>query len=240
MSKAQKTSKGDRSFLGAMVFSICFMGVLAYSYTFLDEVIESVTSSTIRASTESSHGDMVLVASQSLRQEIETLITAYEAVDDNVDWPQFSRAPVFIDFDRKVRALVARTKVVKLKLYADDSITIYSSNPSEIGVEKSEVEQVTHALRGRSSSQVTVRETFSSFEGELRNVDIVSSYHPLQDGKGETIGVVEIYSDRTTEFSTINDYGQTQVGKFLIVLALAMAVWFGQLIFGALRQRQTD
>ena len=149
LSKAQKTSKGDRSFLGAMVFSICFMGVLAYSYTFLDEVIESVTSSTIRASTESSHGDMVLVASQSLRQEIETLITAYEAVDDNVDWPQFSRAPVFIDFDRKVRALVARTKVVKLKLYADDSITIYSSNPSEIGVEKSEVEQVTHALRAQ-------------------------------------------------------------------------------------------
>lgn len=238
--KKKQKSKSDRSPIGSVFFSLLFVGVLGYAYLFMDRAVEDVTSSTIRVSTESAHSDMVLFASQALRSEIVALIAEYDTISDDIDWPAFSRSPIFVSFDTKVRQLVEGTNVVKLKIYADDSITVFSSDPAQIGEEKSEIEQVTHALRGRSSSQVTVRESFASFNGELRNVDIVSSYHPLVDGAGNTIGVVEIYSDRTVDFQNIRDYGQTQVGRFLIVLALALSVWFGQLIFGALRQRDTD
>lgn len=240
LDKLKKKSKSDRSLLGTAVFSVIFAGILGYAYLFFGNAVENLTSSTIRSSTESSHGDMVLVTSKALSTEIEALIAAYEAQGEVVDWPAFSRTPIFVAFDTKVRSLVSRTKVVKLKIYADDSITVYSSDPAQIGEEKSEIEQVTHALRGRSSSQVTVRETFSSFGGELQNVDIVSSYHPLLASRGDTIGVVEIYSDRTAEFSTIRDYGHSQHGRFLVVLALILSIWAGQLIFGAVRQRDED
>lgn len=143
------------------MFFLLFAGVITYAYLFVEAAIEDVTSSTIRVSTESAHSDMVLVASQALRSEIVTLIKEYDSISNDIDWPSFSRRPMFVDFDTKVRKLVAGTNVVKLKIYADDSITVFSSDPAQIGEEKSEIEQVTHALRGRSSSQVTVRETFN-------------------------------------------------------------------------------
>lgn len=240
VNRTKHRTKSDRSPIGSIFFSLLFVAVMVYNYVSVDMAVENVTASTIRASTESAHGDMVLLASQALRSEIVALIAEYEAIAENIDWATFSRSPLFVDFDTKVRDLVAGTNVVKLKIYADDSITVYSSDPSQVGEEKSEIEQVTHALRGRSSSQVTVRETFNSFNGELLNVDIVSSYHPLFDASGETIGVVEIYSDRTIDFVHIRDYGQTQVGQFLIALALALSVWLAHLIFGSLRERRED
>ena len=238
--KVKTDGRAARGVAATILISLMFFAVVGYAYLFMQKAVEDITSSTIRTSTESAHGDLVLVSAQALKSEITTLIDAYAATSDDIDWPVFSRSAPYVAFDGKVRELVTNSRVVKLKLYADDSVTIYSSEPSQIGEEKSEIEQVTHALRGRSSSQVSPRASFISFSGELQNVEIVSSYHPLMDDAGAVIAVVEIYSDRTSDFKKIRDYGQMRVGQFLIVLALALAIWCGHILFGALRHRETD
>lgn len=233
-------TKRDRSTITTIAFSVLFCVIMIYSYKYIDNSLRTITNSTIRSSTETSHADIVRVTSNVLNAEVEALISSYNIDGEPEAWANFIQSDAFSDFDSKVRAAVANTNVAKLKIYADDSITVYSSDLSQVGEAGTDIEHVTHALRGRSSSQIDFRDVFQSLDGELRNVNIVSSYHPLTNSKGQTFAVVEIYSDRTNEFKYSGDRAKSYSGRFLIFVSLAMSIWVGQILFAALRQRKSD
>jgi len=232
--------KSGRNHFVVAALTLAFVAILVACYFFVRLFTDDIMMRTIRSSTESAHGDMVLVASRAIETEIASLITSYKAAENSVDWPVFTKTAEYVSLDSKVRSLVDDTSVVKLKVYADDGITVYSSDPAQIGEVKSQLEQVVHALRGRSTSQVSSRKEFMSFDGKMENVEIVSSYHPLTNRAGETIGVIEIYSDRTREFGAIDDFGSTQLAKLMVLLSLCLALWLGNIMYGVLRHRASD
>lgn len=98
------------------------------------------------------------------------------------------------DVQRKMKGL----KVVKLKVYNLNGLTVYSTDESQIGEDKSTNPAFRKALAGQVTSDITFRDTFDSYEGKLANRNLIFSYIPVRAvADGPPVAVFEIYSDVT-------------------------------------------
>ena len=97
----------------------------------------------------------------------------------------------------EVVAQMSGTPVVKVKIYDTTGLTIFSTQPDLIGKDNSDDEGAVSALAGKVASELTYRDTYSSFEQTVEHADLLSSYIPLRQGgpEGRIDGVFEIYSD---------------------------------------------
>jgi hypothetical protein len=229
-----------RRTLPIIIFTSGFFISLCILYFNTSTALTELSERTLRRSTESSHGDMVLFASNALKNELEGLSRNYEALKPISNWKTFAENDLSSEFRGKVEDLFQRTSVIKLKVYARDGLTIFSTDPSQIGEEKSEVEEVTHALRGRSSSQFSFRENFMTISGNRTNIEVVSSYHPLKSQGGTIVGVVEIYSDRSSDFQLTESLVKTKLASIIILIALIISIWLVNMVYYSLQKRSED
>jgi hypothetical protein len=103
-------------------------------------------------------------------------------------------------------------KVAKIKIYNVDGLTVFSTDPRQIGEDKSANRGFRGAKAGRVMSEITYRDTFDSFEGVLSKRNLIFSYIPARGwpedaaagvfAKPEGVfaepeGVFEVYSDVT-------------------------------------------
>lgn len=154
----------------------------------------------------------------------------------NVIWPDFksflssasSLSPEEIrahpETARLRQAVLEQTQglsVVKVKIYNMDGLTVFSSQDSQIGEDKSENGGFIAALNGELASELTHRDTFSAFEGEIEDRDVISSYVPIRSSDSSVEGVIEVYDDVTP---LLEDISTTQrniaIGVTLILFAL--------------------
>jgi signal transduction histidine kinase len=94
---------------------------------------------------------------------------------------------------------VRGTSIVKVKIYNRRGITVFSTDPSQIGQDKSDDEGVVEALRGEVASEMAHKNTFSAFEGVIENSDLLSTYIPIQADRphASVDAAFEIYADVT-------------------------------------------
>ena len=106
------------------------------------------------------------------------------------------------------------SQVLKLKIYDMAGRTVFSTDPKQIGEDKSGNAGFQSARDGQPASELTHRNEFSTFEQVVENVDLVASYIPIQSrgARGTVEAVFEIYSDTTPIL--------TQVRKTRIAVAL--------------------
>jgi diguanylate cyclase (GGDEF)-like protein/PAS domain S-box-containing protein len=119
------------------------------------------------------------------------------------------------------------TQVLKLKIYDMAGRTVFSTDPRQIGEDKSGNAGFQAARDGQPASELTHRNEFSSFEQVVGNVDLVASYIPIQsrDARGTVEAVFEIYSDTTPMLMQIRKTRAAvalQVTAVLIGLYLAL------------------
>jgi signal transduction histidine kinase/CheY-like chemotaxis protein len=105
--------------------------------------------------------------------------------------------------DRIVRGFSAGTDLLKVKIYALDGLTVYSSDPNQIGEDKSGNPGVISARDGVPKSELTFRGQFGAFDGDVHDRNLVSSYLPAVSG-GRIEAVVETYTDRTASIEQID------------------------------------
>jgi len=107
-------------------------------------------------------------------------------------------------------------KLVKVKIYDLGGMTVFSSDPKQIGEDKSTNAGFLSARSGAVASEIVFREKFDAFEQVLVDRNLVSSYIPIrQAGDGRVEGVFEVYSD-------VSDLvAQLERTQWLIVAAAA-------------------
>jgi diguanylate cyclase (GGDEF)-like protein len=109
-------------------------------------------------------------------------------------------------------------KIVKIKIYNLDGLTVFSTDEQQIGEDKSANDGFRKARAGAVVSDITYRDRFDAFEGVLNKRNLISSYVPIRAAPDAPIeGVFEIYSD-VTELLQQQHRAQWQVAA--IVLAL--------------------
>jgi diguanylate cyclase (GGDEF)-like protein/PAS domain S-box-containing protein len=106
-------------------------------------------------------------------------------------------APAVAALQSKLSTVMHDSDVVKLKLYNLQGITVFSTDPRQIGEDKRANAGYQLARNGGVASELTHRDQFSSFEGERSNVDLLSSYVPIREN-GQTVAVFELYQDVST------------------------------------------
>jgi signal transduction histidine kinase/ActR/RegA family two-component response regulator len=127
-----------------------------------------------------------------------------------------------------LRELATGTNVVKVKVFSREGLTLYSSEASQIGEAKHNSELIQRAVRGESVSSISERETFMSFDGEINDRSLVSTYVPaIQPGTIEPTAVFELYSDLTPLKRALEISHKRQ---FLIVVSVMTALFLLQFL----------
>jgi hypothetical protein len=108
------------------------------------------------------------------------------------------------DLDFQLRRLKAATSVVKVKLYDTNGLTVYSTDPRQIGENKSANPGVRSALAGEPASEITFRERFDAWEGTISDRNIIATYVPVRVLEYSPVeAVMEVYSDVTPLIETM-------------------------------------
>ena len=124
-----------------------------------------------------------------------------------------------------VIALMQGLDVVKVKIDDQQGCTVFSTEASQIGDDKSANAGYRQARAGTASSELTHRDTFSAFENMIEDRDVLSSYLPIRVGSNASVqGVFEIYADVTALLQRRQRTQQmVNLGVF-VLLALLYAV----------------
>ncbi|MCD6042183.1 MAG: putative diguanylate cyclase/phosphodiesterase & domain, partial [Burkholderiales bacterium] len=100
--------------------------------------------------------------------------------------------------DRDLRLLSHGLQVVKVKIYDLRGITVYSSDPREIGQDASDRPGFLRARQGYPASNITYRRQLDSWEGAVADRDILETYVPVRVYEASPVeAVLEVYSDIT-------------------------------------------
>jgi PAS domain S-box-containing protein len=160
----------------------------------------------------------------------------------NTIWPRFSTYIVSVselpaatlrerqevrEIQGAVKAASAGLPILKVKIYNLNGLTVFSSDPAEIGQDKSGNQGfIRAAKKGLPTSALTYRNRLNSFEGTVQNRDIVESYLPINGTDGGTLGVFELYSDVTPLLNRVNQSSNQLMFGLLFIFGALYAVLF--------------
>jgi len=112
-------------------------------------------------------------------------------------------------------------QVVKIKIYNMEGLTVYSTEPRQIGENKAGNSGFQKARAGEVTSDLVFRDHFSATEQEIENRNLLSSYIPMRKTPGGPVeGVIEIYSDVTSLVADIERTEYTVLGGVTGLLLL--------------------
>lgn len=160
---------------------------------------------------------------------------------DSNNQPSVLNEADFADFNQRARKFMLGTNFLKLKIYNLNGITIFSSDPKQLGSDYSDNIGFTSSLNGNNFSESQLRTEFSGYNGSVYNRDIVSSYVPIRSPSssssgsfGRVIGVAEVYSDRTDVLNNARDALRDFKFIFALVLMLvglivAATIWYASI-----------
>lgn len=114
----------------------------------------------------------------------------------DLDAAAMQKHPEYIRLLKQVQQEFLGTQVLKIKIYDARGRTVFSTDPKQLGEDKSGNAGFLSARANVPASELTHRNQFSAFEQVVEDVDVVSSYVPLhRDNSRDVEAVFEIYSD---------------------------------------------
>ena len=152
----------------------------------------------------------------------------------NTIWPEFAEYITTVDEDgdglrqrpetgqlhEALRSLTEGLPVLKIKIYNLQGLTVYSSQASQMGEDKSDNPGFLMSRDdGAPASSMSYRDSFSAFSGAVEDRDLVETYVAVQDGDGTVVGVLEIYTDVTPLMARLDRNTTNCIGIFLLIFA---------------------
>lgn len=150
-----------------------------------------------------------------------------------LDGPALRARPETHEIHNTIEELSEGVHILKVKIYSRSGLTIFSSDPAQIGEDYSGSAAFMAAVRdGTSSSALTFKDRFSAFSGELFERDIVESYVPITIENGSIVGVFEVYTDVTDIKQRID---RTTFNMLAGLIAI-FGTLYGVLVFWVMRR----
>lgn len=130
----------------------------------------------------------------------------------------------------EVLARMGGLHIAKVKVYNLAGITVFSTDPRQVGEDKGQNDGFRSARDGHPVSQITHRERFDAFEGMVNNRDLIASYIPVRaGGQGPVEGVFEVYSD-VTELLAQQRRAQWDVAMLTLGLAALLYLFLAVVV----------
>ena len=148
-----------------------------------------------------------------------------------------------MDLREELRLRTRGMRVVKIKIYNLAGLTLFSTDPSQIGESKADNPGFRGARAGEIVSNITFRDRFDAFDRVLENRDLLSSYLPVRRGdQPHVVGVFELYTDITTLLARIH---RTELTIVALIATLMLALYLFLLVFvrradGVIRRHEAD
>lgn len=156
----------------------------------------------------------------------------------NVVWPRYNiyvnsvaelsgdellDRPETDEIHKTISELVKNLPVLKVKLYALNGKTVYSSQFSQIGASKAENQGfLATSLTGVTKGKMSFRPKFHAFSGEKLERYVVETYVPIYLKNEKIDGVFEIYTDVTGNIKEIH----WALSQFLVLgLVVFTTLW---------------
>lgn len=120
-----------------------------------------------------------------------------------------------------IGTLMQDTSVIRIKVYDDEGIVLYSTKSDQIGADRRGNPGFRSAMAGRVMSKLTYRDSFNPFDGETESDNLIQTYIPIRQGSsGAILGVFEIYSDVNPLVAGIERAQLLVLGGSMATLAL--------------------
>lgn len=144
-----------------------------------------------------------------------------------VDADRLRAHPSIANLHQSVLDVMRNTHVVKVKVYENEGRTMFSTDARQIGKDYSTNPGFLSARKGRPLSELTHRDKFSAFDGEIENRDVLSSYVALRAGSEAPIeGVLEIYTDVTDLLASVDRQERLVILSVVAVLSVLYTALF--------------
>jgi len=164
---------------------------------------------------------------QSLANTIWPLFSSYVTTASMMESEELRGRPETAQIRAVLRDVSLGLPILKIKIYDLNGLTVYSSEPDEIGENKSNNPGYLSAAReGKPASKLTYRDTFSAFEGTVQHRDLVESYLPIPSGNEVAEGVFELYTDVTPLLDGIRRDTLKLALGFLTVFVILFSMLF--------------
>ena len=153
----------------------------------------------------------------------------------NTTWPRFSSyitsisakdgdelrsRPETQQIHEALAPLLVGLPMLRIKLHNVDGLTIYSSEPGQIGDDKSnDPGFITAARKGKAVSNLRRLDRLNAFGGRLGDLNLVESYIPIRRADGAIDGVFELHTDVTPLMGRIDRITKGLVAGLLLMLA---------------------
>jgi diguanylate cyclase (GGDEF)-like protein len=135
--------------------------------------------------------------------------------------PELAQQPEIASLHDDVLQKIRGLHVVKLKIYGLSGLTVYSTEPKQIGENKAGNIGFQKAKAGQTESDLVFRDHFSATEQVIENRNLLSSYIPVRrTPNGPIEGVFEIYSDVTPLVADIERTQYTVLSGVIFLLFL--------------------
>lgn len=132
--------------------------------------------------------------------------------------------PEIFELEKDLKRQMKGVRVVKIKIYNKNGLTVFSTDPSQIGEDKSKNPGFISAKNGEVINKITFRDKFNAFDMMIEDRNLLASYIPIHYGpKNDIVAVFELYSDITTLLNEIDDAELKNValGSFLMIILYA-------------------
>ncbi len=139
------------------------------------------------------------------------------------------RLPEHPDREALAETLAANVKglsISKVKVYDMGGRTVFSTDPKQIGEDKSDGAGFREARSGVVTSELMHRDEFGGFEGVIENADLLSTYVPVRRSDGTIIAIFEVYDDVTPFLARIERMQWVVVVGVFVMLCVLHGVLF--------------
>ena len=204
-------------------FSLISAAVVGIAMIAVSIVLTQISSAQLIEERENANVSLTQVFSSSIWNQFRTHVQTSADLDGDAMRAHPKTQALLLS----VRHLMAGLSVVKVKVYALNGNTVFSTEAAQMGDSKSDNPGFLSARNGAPISEYSNRAKFSAFENEVFDIDVVSSYIPIRNEQGRVEAVFEVYDNVTETLQKMNMRRNTII---MVVAALFVLLYLALLL----------